>query len=107
VHLLGPTTGPPPVDHRPVTALALKGQLCQYTVGQIRELVLDLAADSMMIVLDLHDLEFLDAAGLRLLLEVDGELARHDGRLVLERVGPLARRVMAICDLEHLLLASR
>jgi len=106
VSRLGPSIGPPPVDHRPVVSLALRGQLCRFSVREIRPMVLDLASDAMDVVLDLHDVTFLDAGAIRFFTEIHALVTRHGGRLVLEGVSPLGRRIITICGLDDEWLRS-
>ncbi len=101
-----PSVGPPPVDHRPVVSLALRGQLCRFSVREIRPMVLDLASDAMDVMLDLHDVTFLDVGAIRFFTEIHARVTRHGGRLVLEGVSSLGRRIITICGLDDEWLRS-
>ena len=103
---VGHATGPPPVDRRPVVRLALRGDLCRFTVGEIRSTVLDLVVDGTDLVLDLGDVGFLDAAALALFVELHHESGRRGGRFVLEQVNRFPRKVMEICGLDRVLVTS-
>jgi anti-anti-sigma factor len=55
------------------------------------------------IVIDLSGLEFLNAAGLAVFHRADEHLRAAGGRLILHRPGRLARRVLAITELDTVL----
>jgi anti-sigma B factor antagonist len=62
------------------------------------------ATDATKIVLDLDQLEFMDASGLRLLLHLSERSARNGRRLRITRAGaPQVRRVMEITGVDRLL----
>jgi len=94
------------MDRRPVTGLALRGELCAYSVGEIREQVLDIADDTIDLVLDLEDVAMLSAAALGLFVSLKDKLEAHGGRLLLQGLSPSARRVLTIGGLEPLLGAN-
>ena len=84
--------------------LRLVGELDIATAGQLGAATATLTArDLQHLCLDLTDLEFLDAAGLRALLATRALVADHGGQLVLTGVRPLARRVLEITGLEQVL----
>lgn len=67
---------------------------------------LDAALDQIIrggyrhVVLDLAELDFLAAAGLRVLVRADAELRATGGSLTLTNLSPSARRVLAITGLD-------
>jgi anti-sigma B factor antagonist len=52
------------------------------------------------VVLDLGDLTFISAAGLRIALDAQQRLSEHGGRLVLRGPRPLVLRVLRAADVE-------
>ena len=56
------------------------------------------------VVLDLAGLDFLSAIGLELFVRAEEQLRAAGGQLVLNRPGPLARRVLAITELDTVLI---
>ena len=55
------------------------------------------------VVLDLEGVEFMDAAGIGCLVRARHRLARRGGALVVRRPSRSARRLLELCELEHLL----
>lgn len=84
--------------------LRLAGELDIASAGRLREVTSMLSErDLANLCLDLTDLEFLDAAGLRALLATHALVTGHGGRLVLTGLRPLARRVLRITGLHEVL----
>lgn len=63
-------------------------------------------ADLQPLCLDLSELEFVDAAGLRAVLVVRRLVDARGGRLVLTGLRPLARRLLEITGLDRVLLVD-
>jgi anti-anti-sigma factor len=62
------------------------------------------ATDAAEIELDLDQLEFLDASGVRLLLDLNRRSSRNGGRLrIRPATSPQVRRVLALTGVEELL----
>ncbi|MBD0742864.1 hypothetical protein BG418_15450 [Streptomyces sp. CBMA152] len=61
--------------------------------------------DALDVVLDLRPVTFLDASGIRLLLTVRDEVARHGGRLRLVRAVPRVWQVLRIVRLDSVFTA--
>lgn len=84
--------------------LRLAGELDIATAGDLREAITVLSArDLANLCLDLTDLDFLDAAGLRALLATHRLVTEHGGRLVLTGLRPLTRRMLRITGLHEIL----
>ena len=58
------------------------------------------------VVLDLHDVTFIDSSALSIVLAADRRLAASGGQLKLAHVSPPVRRVLRICGLADLVLPS-
>jgi len=96
----------PLVERCAVTGVALKGELCPYTIGEVRPVLADLALGTFDLVFDLAEVTFLGAAALRLFTEVDQVLRGRGGRLLLQDPTPLALRVIEICHMERMLMSG-
>ena len=84
--------------------VALSGELELISVPYLQQVLDQLCReDSPEIVLDLSGLKFLGAAGLSVFLRADSQLRADGGRLILTRPGRLARRVLAITELDTVL----
>lgn len=87
--------------------LRLVGELDIATADQLCGLTAALSAkDLANLCLDLTDLEFLDAAGLRALLATHTLVTGHGGRLVLTGLRPLARQMLRITGLHDVLIVQ-
>lgn len=79
----------------------LRGELDVFTAAELERLLDRLRRDGhRQIILDLAGLEFLCAAGLTVFLRTDQALRAVGGRLVLTGPTQMARRVLAITDLD-------
>lgn len=79
----------------------LHGELDPATAPRLEQLLDRLRHDGhRRITLDLSGLEFLSAAGLTVLLRADHTLRALGGRLLLTRPTRMARRVLAITELD-------
>lgn len=84
--------------------LRLVGELDIATADQLHKVTSALSErDLANLCLDLTDLEFLDAAGLRALLATHALVTGHGGRLVLTGLSPLGRQMLRIAGLNNLL----
>jgi anti-sigma B factor antagonist len=84
--------------------LRLVGELDISTARQLRNATAALSErDLANLCLDLTDLEFIDAIGLRALLATHTLVTAHGGRLVLTGLRPLARRMLRITGLYEVL----
>jgi anti-sigma B factor antagonist len=84
--------------------LFLRGELDLASAPHLHQVLDQLCRDgSLEIVVDLSGLEFLSAAGLAVFHRADEHLRAVCGRLILHRPGRLARRVMAITELDTVL----
>src|SRR4051795_12125192 len=78
--------------------VSLQGELDLSVIGSVdREMRRAEAGDAARIVLDLRDLEFLDASGIRLLLHLDARSRTNGGRLRI--AGPRSPQVKRVIDL--------
>jgi len=96
----------PPDAPRAVIGVALKGEVCPFTIGEVGPVLADLARSTHELVCDLTDVTFLGAAAMRLFTELDHDLRSRGGRLWLQDPSPLARRIIEICHLERLLMTQ-
>ena len=107
VFSLGPIPTGKRSSRRPLTALALSGELCLYSVSEIRDLLLDVAHGTIDLLIDLADVTLLSAGALGLFVALSQELEEHDGRLVLQGVTPDLERILVIGGLQRLLVTSK
>jgi anti-sigma B factor antagonist len=85
--------------------IRLVGEMDLSVIDQVdREMRRAEATDAASIVLDMEELEFLDAAGIRLLLTLDARSRRNGGRLRIRR-GPFpqVQRVLELTGVGDLL----
>ena len=84
--------------------VALIGELDLTSAPRLQQVLDELCRDgSQEIVLDLARLDFLSATGLEVFVHADDQLRATGGRLILNRPGPRARRVLAITELDIVL----
>jgi anti-anti-sigma factor len=85
-----------------MTTVRLRGEVDMATAAALEwalERTIDRGGD---LVVDVGELTFIDAAGLRALARVDERLREHDRRLRLERASPQLRRLLGVLGLSHL-----
>jgi anti-anti-sigma factor len=84
--------------------VALIGELDLASAPHLQQVLDELCRDGFQeIVLDLARLDFLSATGLEVFVHADDQLRAAGGRLILNRPGPRARRVLAITGLDTVL----
>jgi anti-sigma B factor antagonist len=84
--------------------VTLTGELDLASAPRLQQVLDQLCRDGFQeVVLDLSGLDFLSAIGLGVFISVDEQLRAAGGRLILNRPGPLARRVLAITKLDTVL----
>jgi anti-anti-sigma factor len=85
--------------------IRLVGEMDLSVIDQVdREMRRAEATDAARIVLDLGELEFLDAAGIRLLLSLDARSRRNGGRLrIREGPFPQVQRVLELTGVGDML----
>jgi anti-sigma B factor antagonist len=84
--------------------VTLRGELDLASAPHLRQVLDRLCRNgSLEIVVDLSGLEFLSAAGLTVFHRADEHLRAVGGQLILHRPGRLARRVLAITELDTVL----
>ncbi|MDQ4033799.1 MAG: STAS domain-containing protein [Actinomycetota bacterium] len=84
--------------------MALIGELDLASAPHLQRVLDELRRDgSQEIVLDLASLDFLSATGLEVFVRADEQLRAAGGRLVLNRPGRRARRILAITGLDAVL----
>ena len=90
-------------QHEDRMLVRLRGELDIVTAPML-ESALDRA--NREIVVDLEDLEFLDAKGLGTLAQASARAERHGDRLVVVNADSFAQRVFEVTGLDHLLSGS-
>jgi anti-anti-sigma factor len=96
------------VDDDGSIVLRVAGELDLATISVLRdalESVPEIGVDR--VVLDVTQLEFISAAGVRVALGAQRRLARHGGQLVLRGPNPLLMRVLQAADVDHEFLIDR
>jgi stage II sporulation protein AA (anti-sigma F factor antagonist) len=84
--------------------VTLTGELDMVSAPRLEQVLNQVCrGDFQEIVLDLAGLDFLSAIGLELFVHADEQLRAAGGQLVLNRPGPLVRRVLAITELDTVL----
>ena len=79
------------------TIVSVAGELDLYAAPIVRAALVEVVMDgSRQVTLNLRDLEFIDAAGVGVLLGALRRLHHEDGELVLRAVQPLVRRVLEL-----------
>jgi anti-sigma B factor antagonist len=90
--------------------VALTGELDLATAGRLRTRLSDVVQSRpapRQVVLDLAGLEFVDAAGISVLLGAQRALQARGGELCLRSPSRLVRRVVKVLDLERVLPVER
>jgi len=94
----------PPQRSDGAVRLAVVGELDAATAPELAEALRGLTAGSeSQIVLDFAGLEFIDSAGLSVLVAAHGQLKDEGRQLVIDAARPAARRLFAISGLERVL----
>jgi anti-anti-sigma factor len=81
-------------------ALALEGELDSSNVELLAGVIETALADDDDLVLDLRELRFINAAGVRILDETAHRLAERGGQLVIACPPPIVRRVLKLLNLD-------
>lgn len=103
-HRRGPMFGVEVWSDTARSRVALIGELDLVSAPHLQQLLDELCRDGFQeIVLDLARLDFLSATGLEVFVRADDHLRATGGRLVLDRPGPRARRILAITELDTVL----
>jgi len=95
-----------------IRVLRIAGELDAFTAPEVERALLELSGPGHFVA-DLSDLDFLSAAGLDLFVRLRERSAAQGRTFWVENPQPMARRVLALLDLEYLLegpdrsLASR
>ena len=90
--------------HDGVAVMALSGELDMATVPILRENLAPFEGNGVStIVLDLHDLTFIDSSGLLAFLEARRRAMSNGHRLLLSGAGPAARRLFELTGTQSLL----
>jgi anti-anti-sigma factor len=92
------------VEHdRHRTVIRLGGELDLATAPELDQLLNDTSGE---IIVDLDELEFMDAQGLTVLSAADRRARQHGDRVIVVHASPLVQRMFRITGLEHLLSGS-
>ena len=82
--------------------LSLVGELDLVTAPELQATINRLCKDGAReIVLDLHELAFIDSTGLRVLLSARNRATAMGARISLARVGPSVERTLEIANLRN------
>ncbi len=85
----------------------LRGELDAGTLDEVRSALAEVVEGHAHLVLDLEDLTFLSAAGVRLFLDVRADCRARGGDLTVRNPRPLALRVFTITKTDDLLERGR
>jgi anti-anti-sigma factor len=80
--------------------VALCGELDIGTAPELERRLQGLSGD---VVLECHQLKFIDAAGLSILVRTQNRLAAENGQLLIDGLSAACRRVFEICRLDQFL----
>jgi anti-anti-sigma factor len=90
------------VDHDGTVVLCVVGELDLATINVLSDALASLPLiGEQRVVLDVTELEFMSAAGIRVALEAQRRLARDGGQLVLRGPSALLMRVLQAAEVEH------
>jgi anti-anti-sigma factor len=93
---------------RPGAALALSGRLGAATVADVRHALCEAVDNGVEdLLLDLHEVELVDATGLGVLVGVHRRADRLGRRLVLQRVPERIERLLLATRLHRVLVVER
>ena len=82
-----------------IATLALSGELDLASADAIDAVANSVIAQERVLVLDLHELSFMDSTGLRLLGRLHNNAERKGHRLLLARISPPVRRILHVAGL--------
>jgi anti-anti-sigma factor len=86
------------------TVLVVRGELDVATVPQLQDALA--ASDGNNVDLDLSALEFIDASGVGMLASAAAQSRQEGKGLRVLRARPFVQRVLAVCELDHLIGSS-
>ena len=86
-----------------VTRVKLRGELDLVTAPQLADALSEAARGSVVVILDLSELTFMDSTGLHAILTAHTRLHEADCRLVLVRGCHQIQRIFEITGTEHVL----
>lgn len=78
--------------------VVLTGELDLSTAGGLRRRLLDVLGLTPVVAVDASGLDFVDLAGLDVLIDLDTRLRADGGTLVVRRASPSLRRLLALLD---------
>ena len=82
--------------HAGASRVVVDGELDVATAPQLDRVLRKAEADTSLVLLDLHGLEFLAGCGVKLLLEADARIRRSGGRLSILDAPPALGRILAL-----------
>src|SRR6478752_161014 len=85
------------------TVVRLRGELDLETAPELDQVLSDTNSE---IIVDLAELDFMDAQGLTVLSAADRRARQHGDRVSVVHASPLVQRMFRITGLEHLLSGS-
>ena len=88
------------------TIIHVRGEIDISTCGRLRDAIEPHLGPEQILVLDLSEVQFMDSACLRVLLQARGRLTVDGGSLVLRNPSDAARRLLTAAQAEDLLQAD-
>ncbi|WP_433360685.1 STAS domain-containing protein [Actinoplanes sp. CA-142083] len=85
-----------------MATVRLRGEVDMATAAALEWALMRTIDPSSDLVVDVGELTFIDAAGLRALGRVDERMREHGRRLRLARASPPLRRMLGVLGLDHL-----
>jgi anti-anti-sigma factor len=96
-----------PHDVPPGTLVAVNGEVDLATADDLlRTLCAVATVERHTLLVDLAGVSFFDCAGLRVVSQLQDAMARQGGHLVVRNARPLVTQLLALSQLDHMLVAS-
>jgi anti-anti-sigma factor len=92
--------------HEGAVGIAMVGELDVAVADEARDVVRRAQADAAEVICDLHDVSFIDARGVHMLLDAATSARRHNARFTLVNPSPSVRRLIGLLGIEPALRAA-
>ncbi len=90
------------------STVELRGELDGYSAERLRHCLQELTdAGHRRIVLDVKEMEFIDSAGLGVLIAATKCLSQHEGELVVTSAGPQAAKLFEMTGVDTVVTVER